>query len=80
LRGKQLAVWFRRQVPLECFVADCVALGRLVVDFAAVSARLVVEVDGGYHARCRASDARRNRALARPGYRVLRLNAALVLQ
>jgi very-short-patch-repair endonuclease len=69
LRGKQLGVWFHRQVPLGPFVAD----------FAAASARLVVEVDGGYHARRRASDARRDRALARLGYRVLRLEAALVL-
>jgi very-short-patch-repair endonuclease len=69
LRGKQLGVWFRRQVPL----------GRFVADFVAPSARLVVEVDGGYHARRRAADARRDRALARLGYRVLRLAAALVL-
>jgi hypothetical protein len=41
LRGGQLGVWFRRQVPL----------GRFVADFVAPSARLVVEVDGGYHAR-----------------------------
>jgi very-short-patch-repair endonuclease len=70
LRGKQLGVWFRRQVQL----------GRFIADFAAVGARLVVEVDGGYHAERRAADARRDRALARLGYRVLRLEAALVLE
>jgi very-short-patch-repair endonuclease len=70
LRGGQLGVWFRRQVPL----------GRFIADFAAVSAGLVVEVDGGYHARRGAADARRDRALARLGYRVLRLEAALVLE
>lgn len=70
LRGKQLGVWFRRQVPL----------GRFVADFAAPAARLVVEVDGGYHAAQRARDAQRDRALARLGYRVLRLEAALVMQ
>jgi very-short-patch-repair endonuclease len=70
LRGKQLGVWFRRQVPL----------GRFIADFAAVGARLVVEVDGGYHADRRAADARRDRALARLGYRVLRLEVALVLE
>jgi very-short-patch-repair endonuclease len=69
LRAKQLGVWFRRQVPL----------GRFIADFAAVGARLVVEVDGGYHAERRAADARRDRALGRLGYRVLRLEAALVL-
>jgi very-short-patch-repair endonuclease len=57
-----------------------VPLGRFVVDFAAVGARLVVEVDGGYHARQGAADARRDRALARLGYRVLRIEAALVMQ
>jgi very-short-patch-repair endonuclease len=70
LRGKQLGVWFRRQVPL----------GRFVADFVAPSARLVVEVDGGYHARRCTADARRDRALARLGYRVLRLEAPLVLE
>jgi very-short-patch-repair endonuclease len=68
LRGKQLGVWFRRQVPL----------GRFIADFASVGARLVVEVDGGYHAGRRAADARRDRALARLGYRVLRLESSLV--
>jgi very-short-patch-repair endonuclease len=68
LRGGALGVWFRRQVPL----------GRFIGDFVAASARLVVEVDGGYHARRRAADARRDRALQRLGYRVLRLDAELV--
>ena len=70
LRGKQLGVWFRRQVPL----------GRFVADFAAPAAGLVVEVDGRHHVAQRARDAQRDRALARMGYRVLRLEAALVLQ
>ena len=65
LRDKQLGVWFRRQVPM----------GRYIADFAAVGVRLVVEVDGGYHAHRRAADARRDRALARLGYRVLRVEA-----
>jgi very-short-patch-repair endonuclease len=68
IRGGALGVWFRRQVPL----------GRFIGDFVAVSARLVVELDGGYHARRRAADARRDRALQRLGYRVLRLDASLV--
>jgi very-short-patch-repair endonuclease len=70
IRGGALGVWFRRQVPL----------GRFVGDFVAASARLVVEVDGGYHARRRAADARRDRALQRLGYRVLHLEAELVTQ
>ncbi|MBE7483347.1 MAG: DUF559 domain-containing protein [Polyangiaceae bacterium] len=38
-----------------------------------------MEVDGGYHQRRRGADARRERALRRLGYRVLRLDAELVL-
>jgi len=68
IRRGVLGVWFRRQVPL----------GRFIGDFVAASARLVVEVDGGYHARRRAADERRDRALQRLGYRVLRLDAELV--
>jgi very-short-patch-repair endonuclease len=49
------------------------------VDFAAPAERVVVEVDGAYHARRRAADARRDRVLRRLGYRVLRLEAQLVL-
>jgi crossover junction endodeoxyribonuclease RuvC/BirA family biotin operon repressor/biotin-[acetyl-CoA-carboxylase] ligase len=64
----QLGVWFRRQVPLGCFIAD----------FVAPASRLVVEVDGGYHARRRVADARRDRVLRRLGYRVLRIEAELV--
>ena len=66
----KLGVVFRRQVPLE---------GRFIVDFLAASARLAVEVDGPHHARRRAADARRDRVLARLGYRVLRLDAELVM-
>ena len=68
IRGRKLGVWFRRQVPL----------GRFIADFAAPAARLVVEVDGGYHTQRRAADARRDRVLRRMGYRVLRLEARLV--
>jgi very-short-patch-repair endonuclease len=40
---------------------------------------LVVEVDGGYHGRRCGVDARRDRMLARAGYRVLRLDGKLVM-
>ena len=69
LRRTQLGVKFRRQV----------AIGRYIADFCAPAARLIVEVDGAYHARRRAADARRDRALGRLGYRVFRLDAALVM-
>jgi very-short-patch-repair endonuclease len=48
------------------------------VDFVAPKAKLVVEVDGPCHAARARADARRDRALGRLGYRVLRLPAALV--
>jgi very-short-patch-repair endonuclease len=70
LKARQLGVQFRREVPLG---------DRFIVDFFASSVGLVVEVDGGYHARRRAADASRDRKLQRLGYRVLRLDAELVL-
>jgi len=68
LAGSKLGVGFRRQVPI----------GRYIVDFCAPSARLVVEVDGGYHAARARADARRDRQLEQAGYRVLRLPAEQV--
>ena len=55
-------------------------VGRYIVDFVAPAARLVVKVDGIFHtgARLRA-DARRHAALRSAGYRVLRLEAELLL-
>jgi len=44
--------------------------------FYAPSVRLVVEVDGGYHARRASADARRDRKLERAGHRVLRIEAS----
>jgi very-short-patch-repair endonuclease len=71
LSAGQVGVSFRRQVPVgNCFI----------VDFLAPRARLVVEVDGGYHARRRGADLRRDAKLRRLGYRVLRLPAALVME
>jgi very-short-patch-repair endonuclease len=66
----QLGVAFRRQVVIG---------NRYIVDFLAPSITLAVEVDGPYHARRVGADARRERFLARLGYRVLRLEAELVL-
>ena len=71
IRGRRLGVVFRRQVPL---------LGRFIADFLAPAERLVIEVDGGRHAEQARADARRDAVLARAGYRVLRLDAALVVQ
>jgi very-short-patch-repair endonuclease len=66
-------------LPHGCVVSSPVVIRRFIVDFVAPSARLVVEVDGGYHARRVTADARRDRVLRRLGYRVLRLDADLVL-
>ena len=70
LRYGQLGVPFRRQVVLGGYIAD----------FVATQAMLIVEVDGRCHQFKRASDARRDRKLRRLGYRVLRLEAELVLK
>jgi len=70
LRARQLGVQFRRQVPLA---------GRFVVDFFAPARGLIVEVDGSSHEHRRRADARRDRVLGRLGYRVLRLDAELVM-
>ena len=70
LRAGKLGVSFRRQVPL---------LGRFIVDMLAPAVRLVVEVDGVYHIPRAAADTRRDRALQRAGYTVLRLEARLVM-
>ena len=69
--ARKLGVSFRRQVPLG---------GRFIADFLAPSAHLVLEVDGASHRGRMQADARRDRVLARLGYRVLRLEAALVLR
>ena len=61
---------FRRQV----------ALGPYIVDFLAPRQKLVVEVDGGYHAGRASADRRRQRWLEKAGYRVVRVLAATVLQ
>ena len=68
LRGSRLGVGFRRQV----------IIGEHIVDFCAPSVRLVVEVDGGYHAGRAQADARRDRRLGELGYRVVRLAAEVV--
>jgi very-short-patch-repair endonuclease len=70
LKGNQLGVAFRRQVLIG---------NRYIVDFLAPSLKLVIEVDGAYHARRGVADARRERFLRRLGYRVLRLDAERVL-
>lgn len=70
LSGGRLGVGFRRQV----------VVGQYIADFLAPAPRLVVEVDGAYHARRSRADARRDARLEALGYRVLHLEAELVLR
>ncbi|HEX3849952.1 MAG TPA: DUF559 domain-containing protein [Polyangiaceae bacterium] len=70
IRGRRLGAVFRRQVPL---------LGRFIADFLASAERLVIEVDGPYHGERARADARRDAALERAGYRMLRIEASLLV-
>jgi very-short-patch-repair endonuclease len=65
----QLGISFKRQVPI----------GQHIVDVLAPAVKLVIEVDGSSHARRCGADARKDRALTRLGYKVLRLQAELVV-
>jgi very-short-patch-repair endonuclease len=65
---------FRRQVVIAGYTPSGIAK-RVIVDFAATKARLIVEVDGGWHAGRERADARRDRALERAGWRVVRVAA-----
>jgi very-short-patch-repair endonuclease len=61
---KALGFHFRRQVPI----------GRYIVDFASLRARIVVEIDGGQHGMHDGirSDRERDAVLRSQGFRVLR--------
>ena len=72
LASARLGVVFHRQVPLA---------GRYIADFVAPALKLVIEVDGAaWHRGRKVADARRDRVFARLGYRVLRLEAELVMR
>ena len=63
IRDKQVEGFrFRRQRPV----------GRFIVDFICLDARLIVELDGGQHAENVAHDKKRSAFLESLGYRVLR--------
>jgi very-short-patch-repair endonuclease len=61
---------YRRQVPI----------GFYVVDFACLSARLIIEVDGGVHALRTFDDAKRDAWLTSQGFQVLRFPNAEILR
>ena len=62
---KQVGFKFRQQVPIDHFI----------VDFACLSERLIIEVDGGTHSTDRevARDVRRERYLKDQGFRIVRV-------
>src|SRR6266446_3163951 len=63
LRSHQMKRYkFRRQVPI----------GRYIADFVCHEARLIVEIDGGQHARSSPQEAERSGFLQNEGYRILR--------
>jgi very-short-patch-repair endonuclease len=71
LRAKKLhGITFRRQQ----------VVGRRIVDFLAPTLKLVVEVQGGYHALTASADAKRCAQLKRAGYTVVYVSASLVLE
>ena len=61
---------FRRQNPIGPYFAD----------FASISRKLVIEVDGDHHAFQVEADARRTAAMEREGWRIIRLWASQIVQ
>ena len=71
LRDRQLGGYkFRRQHPI----------GTFVVDFVCLEKELVIEVDGGQHAKQLEPDVKRSDYLKEKGYRILRFWNNEVLQ
>ena len=71
LRDRRISgVKFRRQHPIGPYFAD----------FACISRKLVIEIDGDHHAFQVAADARRTAAMEREGWRVLRFWANEAVQ
>jgi BirA family biotin operon repressor/biotin-[acetyl-CoA-carboxylase] ligase len=66
VRGRQLGVRFRRQVPI----------GKFVVDFASLEIKLIVEIDGIQHQSDtgRRADAIRDAFLCENSFRVMRFS------
>ncbi|MBP7451476.1 MAG: DUF559 domain-containing protein [Ottowia sp.] len=65
LRGEQLGVKFRRQHPLGAYVAD----------FACLTPRLIVELDGSQHAGQQVYDQARDAFFRQHGFQVLRFSS-----
>jgi len=71
LRGRRLCdLKFRRQYPIEPFVAD----------FACIEMQLVVEIDGGYHDYTYQNDMSRQQKIESQGWQVFRVTTEDVLE
>lgn len=70
LRSRQTGAKFRRQMPI----------GRYIADFACLSQRLIVEVDGSQHGETNLHDQRRDQWLTERGFRLLRFSNDSVLR
>ena len=63
LRARQMeGLKFRRQQPIENYI----------VDFVSFEKRLVIELDGGQHAKNKEKDIQRDRCLVENGFKVIR--------
>lgn len=60
--GRFYGLKFRRQVPVDCYIAD----------FVCVERKLIVEVDGSQHGDHRAEDEERTKVLEIAGFVVVR--------
>lgn len=69
LRGRKLEFKFRRQHPIDNFIADFICLQK----------NLIIEVDGGYHENTKEYDDARTSVLNNLGYRVIRFTNEEVL-
>jgi very-short-patch-repair endonuclease len=65
LRRDQLGVKFRRQHPL----------GNYIADFACLSPKLIIELDGSQHANDVAYESKRDDSLKERGFRVVRFSS-----
>ena len=63
LRAKQIAgIKFRRQQPI----------GNYIVDFVSFEKMIIIELDGGQHAKAKKKDKKRDELLSENGFTVLR--------
>ena len=85
LTPAELKLWkaLRQRMPLnDTHFRRQVRLGRFIVDFCCLGAKLIIKVDGDQHGfdGRRAANAERTRTLEADGFRVLRFSNADVLR